>query len=210
MNTQQKINYSKMLEAEIEKIRQSGRRPKLLLHCCCAPCSSYVLEYLAGVFDITAYFYNPNISPAEEYDKRAAELARLIGEMPLGGAVQCVVEPYDNDAFERAIRGHEADPEGGARCAVCYRLRMKAAAQYAAEHGFDCFCTTLSISPLKNSQVLNRIGGEIADECGVDYLFSDFKKKEGYKRSIELSRQYSLYRQNYCGCVYSAAAGDKR
>ena len=210
MNTQQKINYSKMLEAEIEKIRQSGRRPKLLLHCCCAPCSSYVLEYLAGVFDITAYFYNPNIFPAEEYDKRAAELARLIGEMPLGGAVQCVVEPYDNDAFERAIRGHEADPEGGARCAVCYRLRMKAAAQYAAEHGFDCFCTTLSISPLKNSQVLNRIGGEIADECGVDYLFSDFKKKEGYKRSIELSRQYSLYRQNYCGCVYSAAAGDKR
>lgn len=210
MNTQQKINYSKMLEAEIEKIRQSGRRPKLLLHCCCAPCSSYVLEYLAGVFDITAYFYNPNISPAEEYDKRAAELARLIGEMPLGGAVQCVVEPYDNDAFERAIRGHEADPEGGARCAVCYRLRMKAAAQYAAEHGFDCFCTTLSISPLKNSQVLNRIGGEIADECGVDYLYSDFKKKEGYKRSIELSRQYSLYRQNYCGCVYSAAAGDKR
>lgn len=209
MNTQ-KINYSKMLEAEIEKVRQSGRRPKLLLHCCCAPCSSYVLEYLAGVFDITAYFYNPNISPAEEYDKRAAELRRLIGEMPLGGAVQCVVEPYDNDAFERAVRGHEADPEGGARCAVCYRLRMKAAAQYAAEHGFDCFCTTLSISPLKNSQVLNRIGGEIADECGVDYLYSDFKKKEGYKRSIELSRQYSLYRQNYCGCVYSAAAGDRR
>ena len=206
-----KINYSLILEKELDKIKQSGSVPKLLLHCCCAPCSSYVFEYLADFFDITAYFFNPNISPKEEYDFRAAELERLISVMPQAKNIKPVVEHYDNDVFESAVKGFENEPEGGKRCLICYRLRLEKAAQYAKKNGFDMFCTTLSISPLKNADALNRIGGAVGEKYGIKYLYSDFKKKEGYKRSCRLSEQYSLYRQNYCGCVYSKrGAGNQK
>lgn len=206
--SQNKINYAKILAAEIEKIRHDGTKPKLLLHCCCAPCSSYVLEYLDNVFEITPYFYNPNISPRSEYDYRAKELARLIDEMPLENTLPPIIEHYDNGEFESKIKGLENEKEGGARCAVCFKIRLNAAADFAKANGFDYFCTTLTISPLKNAQALNKIGENIAEKTGVKYLFSDFKKNEGYKRSIALSNQYSLYRQNYCGCKYSKPNDD--
>lgn len=206
--SQNKINYAKILAAEIEKIRHDGTKPKLLLHCCCAPCSSYVLEYLDSVFEITPYFYNPNISPRSEYDYRAKELARLIDEMPLENTLPPIIEHYDNGKFESKIKGLENEKEGGARCAVCFKIRLSAAADFAKANGFDYFCTTLTISPLKNAQALNKIGENIAEKTGVKYLFSDFKKNEGYKRSIALSNQYSLYRQNYCGCKYSKPNDD--
>lgn len=200
---QQKINYHKMLEAEIMRLKAENITPKLLLQCCCAPCSSYVLEYLNKSFDITPYFYNPNISPESEYEKRANELIRLIGEMPLDTVNAPIIECYDNAEFEAAINGLENEPEGGARCAVCYKLRLEAAAKYAKANGYDYFCTTLSISPLKNSQTLNAIGKAVSEKYGVKYLFSDFKKNEGFKRSVQLCAEYGLYRQNYCGCKYS-------
>lgn len=199
----QKINYHKMLEAEILRLKKQNITPRLLLQCCCAPCSSYVLEYLNKSFDITPYYYNPNISPMSEYDKRANELIRLVDEMPLDTVNKPIIEQYDNAEFESAVKGLENEPEGGARCAVCYKLRLSRAAQYAKEHGFDYFCTTLSISPLKNSQTLNRIGKETAKQYNINYLYSDFKKNEGFKRSVQLCGEYGLYRQNYCGCKYS-------
>lgn len=202
---QQKLNYQKVLETELARLKAENITPKLLLQCCCAPCSSYVLEYLNKSFDITPYFYNPNISPESEYEKRANELNRLIGEMPLDTVNAPVIERYDNAEFEAAINGLENEPEGGARCAVCYKLRLEAAAKYAKAHGFDYFCTTLSISPLKNSQTLNAIGKAVSERYGVKYLFSDFKKNEGFKRSVQLCADYGLYRQNYCGCKYSKA-----
>lgn len=202
---QQKINYHKMLTAEILRLKSQGVTPRLLLQCCCAPCSSYVLEYLDKSFDITPYFYNPNISPESEYDKRANELSRLVCEMPLNTVNAPIIEQYDNTEFEAAVKGLENEPEGGARCAVCYKLRLEKAAQYAKANGFDYFCTTLSISPLKNSQTLNQIGKAVSERYGVKYLFSDFKKNEGFKRSVILCTDYGLYRQNYCGCKYSKA-----
>lgn len=199
----QKVNYQLMLENELAKISSQGEKPSLLLHICCAPCSSYVLEYLSSHFDITLFFYNPNITSEDEYNYRIDEAKRLISEMPLAGKVEFLQGRYDVSEFFRVAKGYEDLPEGGERCFRCYRLRLRESAEFAEMHGFDYFTTTLSISPYKNAQKLNSIGSELADEYGVKYLFSDFKKKNGYKRSIELSEKYNLYRQNFCGCIYS-------
>ena len=205
-----KKNYSLLLENEIASINASGTRKSLLLHACCAPCSSYVLEYLAKYFDITLYFYNPNISPDEEFRFREDELRRLIGEMPLPSSVKLLSSHYDVSEFYSIARGKEDLDEGGARCYDCYKLRLRKTAQTAKEGGFDYFCTTLSISPYKNAEWLNTIGEELSGEYGVAYLYSDFKKKNGYKRSCELSELYSLYRQDFCGCEFSRKAAEKR
>lgn len=196
----QRINYQKKLD---EVLKTLDETPKLLLHACCAPCSSYCLEYLSRYFEITVLYYNPNISPEEEFKKRAEEEKRLISEMPVKNPVTLVVDDYEPDEFFSAVKGLENAPEGGERCFVCYRLRLERAARYAKEHGFDYFCSTLSISPLKNAQKLNEIGAELSELYKVPNLPNDFKKKGGYLRSIELSREYNLYRQNYCGCVFS-------
>ena len=195
------MNYQRKLDALLENIPENP--PKLLLHCCCAPCSSYVLEYLSRFFEITCFFYNPNISPAEEYEKRAEELRRLIEEQPHDNFVNLIVEKYNPEEFLTAVKGFENIKEGGERCFKCYRLRLEAAAKYAKEYNFDYFCSTLSISPLKNAQKLNEIGEELSKIYNVAYLPNDFKKNDGYKRSIELSAEYNLYRQDYCGCVFS-------
>lgn len=196
-----KINYQKLTDKVIDGLGE--RTPKLLLHSCCAPCSSYTLEYLANYFEITVLYYNPNISPKEEFEKRFAEQKRLIESMPAKHKITLIKGEYNYEDFEKIARGYEDVPEGGERCFRCYRLRLSRAAELAREKGFDYFCTTLSISPLKNSQKINEIGYELEKEYGVAWLPSDFKKREGYKRSIELSREYNLYRQNFCGCIYS-------
>ena len=203
-----KVNYQQMLERELERLKREGKRPRLLLHGCCAPCSSYVLEYLSEAFDITLLYDNPNISPREEYEKRAAEADRLIREM--GVPVRLQVAPWEPEAYLSAVRGLENEPEGGRRCEACFRLRLSRAAEAAKKGGYDYFTTTLSISPLKDAQLLNRVGREISDETGVPYLYSDFKKKNGYRRSCELSEVYRLYRQDYCGCAFSKAERDRR
>ena len=208
MNQNPKPNYQLMLESILKEI--GNTRPRLLLHACCAPCSSYVLEYLSPHFDITLFFFNPNISPKEEYDFRANELCRLINLMGLEGRVSLVCADYDPIVFEALAKGKEELAEGGARCSDCYRLRLSETARLAKEDGFDYFTTTLSISPYKNALWLNTIGTEEAEKQGVKYLFSDFKKKNGYKRSCELSELYGLYRQNYCGCIYSKIQSDKK
>ncbi len=196
-----KINYQKLTDKVIDGLGE--RTPKLLLHSCCAPCSSYTLEYLANYFEITVLYYNPNISPKEEFEKRFAEQKRLIESMPAKHKITLIKGEYNYEDFEKIARGYEDVPEGGERCFRCYRLRLSRAAELAREQGFDYFCTTLSISPLKNSQKINEIGYRLEKEYGVAWLPSDFKKREGYKRSIELSREYNLYRQNFCGCIYS-------
>ena len=198
-------NYSKELERLIQQLEQEGRVPRLLLHVCCAPCSSAVLEYLTQYFSITLLYYNPNIAPYEEYQKREAELRRLVSQMEMVHPVELLPCDYDGQAFVEATRGLEKEPEGGKRCEECFRLRLRYAAREAARLGFDYYTTTLSISPLKNAPLLNRLGEEIGAEFGVAHLPSDFKKKNGYKRSVELSKEYSLYRQDYCGCVFSKA-----
>ena len=198
-------NYSKELERLIGRLQEEGRVPRLLLHACCAPCSSAVLEYLTQFFSITLLYYNPNIAPYEEYQKREAELGRLVSQMKVVHPVELLPCEYDGQAFAAAAKGLEQEPEGGRRCEACFRLRLRYAASQAARLGFDYYTTTLSISPLKNAPMLNRLGEEIGEEFGVRHLPSDFKKKNGYKRSVELSREYSLYRQDYCGCVYSKA-----
>lgn len=202
-----KINYQK----ELDKITDSlnGDVPKLFLHSCCAPCSSYTLEYLNNYFDITVYYFNPNISPKAEFDKRYAEQKRLIEALPSKHTIKLVCGEYDYNDFLKIAKGYENVPEGGERCFRCYRMRLESTAKLAKEQGFDYFCTTLSISPLKNSQKINEIGYEVAEKYGIKWLPSDFKKKEGYKRSIELSREYQLYRQNFCGCVFSKENKDE-
>ena len=205
-----KQNYGLLLENTIKSIAHSGQKTSLLLHACCAPCSSYVIEYLSQFFDITLFFFNPNITPAQEYDFRAQELSRLIGEMPLTSSVKLLCGRYDPEEFYDIAKGKEELDEGGARCYECYKLRLRESARVAKEQGFDFFCTTLSISPYKNAEWLNTIGAELAAEYGIEYLFSDFKKKNGYKRSCELSALYSLYRQDYCGCEFSKKAAQKR
>ena len=200
---EQKINYGLWLDKKIEEIKASAKRPKLLLHACCAPCSSYVLQYLSEFFDITLYFYNPNITPQEENDFRAEELRRLCREMPLPRLPEIIIEDYEPEKFYEVVQGMENLAEGGARCAVCYRLRLEKTAEKAKELGVDYFTTTLTISPYKRAEWLNAIGGELSEVYGVPYLFSDFKKKNGYKRSCELSKEYDLYRQDYCGCEFS-------
>lgn len=203
-----KRNYQKELEHTIEGLQKEGRIPKLLLHSCCAPCSSYVLEYLSQYFDITVYYYNPNIFPEQEYGARVREQERLIREMELKRAVGFVAGEYVPEDFYQVARGHEKDPEGGPRCYKCYELRLEHAAREAVRLGADYFTTTLSISPLKNAARLNEIGVRLGEKYNVPYLLSDFKKKEGYKRSVELSKRYGLYRQDYCGCIYSRQSGD--
>lgn len=202
-------NYSKELEAILNRLEETGETPTLLLHACCAPCSSAVLEYLSRYFSISILYYNPNISPKEEYDKRKAELARLLSEMDFVHPVTLLPCGYDGEDFTEIARGYEDVPEGGERCMRCFRLRLKKAAQAAKKGGFDYFTTTLSISPLKNAAALNRIGEEVGKEVGAAHLPADFKKKDGYKRSLELSRLHSLYRQDYCGCVYSKAQRER-
>jgi len=198
-----KRNYAKELNTLIETFTHEDKRPTLLLHACCAPCSSAVLEKLTAHFKITVLFYNPNIYPEAEYQKREAELKRLISEMPCTKEVALVDLPYVPEEFFTAVRGLEHIPEGGERCGICFEMRLREAAKLAAEGGYDWFTTTLTISPLKNAGRLNTIGQAMGEEYHVAFLPSDFKKKEGYKRSIELSAQYHLYRQNYCGCVFS-------
>lgn len=180
-----------------------GVVPKLLLHSCCAPCSSYVLEYLGNYLSITIFYYNPNISVLEEYQKRVGEQKRLIRELPVKNQVSFMEGGYDKNEFLAAVKGLEHLGERSARCYACYRLRLTRAAQIAKEQGFDYFTTTLSISPYKNANWLNEIGEELQQVYGVSYLYADFKKRNGYKRSIELSEQYHLYRQDYCGCAFS-------
>lgn len=197
---EQKINYQRRLDALIKSLDYT---PRLLLHSCCAPCSSYCLEYLAQYFSITVLYYNPNISPEEEFRKRAEEQRKLIEALPAKNPISLVVDDYNPREFYDIAKGLEDVPEGGERCFKCYRLRLERAAEYAAEHGFDFFCTTLSISPLKNAAKINEIGEALEAELGIKFLPSDFKKKGGYLRSIELSREYGLYRQNYCGCIFS-------
>ncbi len=201
------VNYQKELDKIIGGLAGEGRRaPTLFLHSCCAPCSSYVLEYLCGIFRITVFYYNPNISASEEYRKRAAEQQRLIAaynEEKKGYPISVAEGDYEPERFIETARGLETCPEGGERCFRCYELRLRETARRSSEAGFDYFCTTLTISPLKNARKLNEIGQALAEEYGTLWLPSDFKKKEGYKRSIELSAQYGLYRQDYCGCTYS-------
>lgn len=196
-------NYQRELEAVIKENESKSRVPRLLLHSCCAPCSSYVLEYLSSYFRITLFYYNPNISPESEYRYRVSEVKRLVAEMLPDSDVTVVEGRYDPECFVQAVRGLEGEPEGGKRCRVCFRLRLEEAARQAQNLGCEFFTTTLSISPLKNARALNEIGEELAPIYQTRYLVSDFKKREGYKRSIQLSAEYQLYRQDYCGCIYS-------
>ena len=196
-----KINYQIILDKEIQAL--DGRRPSLLLHSCCGPCSTYVLEYLSQYFNITVFYYNPNIYPPEEFEKRTVEQKKLIEKMFSDNSVGFVEGQYDDDRFYETVKGLEDVPEGGERCFKCYRLRLEETAKKAQEGDFEYFTTTLSISPHKNAQKLNEIGEAVAKEYGLKYLLSDFKKKDGYKRSCELSAQYEIYRQDYCGCVFS-------
>ena len=205
-----KENYQLLLERTLKAIEGLENKKTLLLHACCAPCSSYVLEYLSKYFDITLFFYNPNIYPEEEFRFREDELRRLIREMPLPRGVNIISGRYEPTEFFDIARGYEELPEGDERCRRCYALRLEESARAAKEGGFDYFCTTLSISPYKNAEWLNSIGKEMSEKYGVGYLFSDFKKKNGYKRSCQLSEQYSLYRQDYCGCVFSKREAEKR
>lgn len=199
-----KRNYQIELEQLIQKLR--GEKKRLFLHCCCAPCSSYVLEYLHSYFDITIFFYNPNITEEGEYQKRKKELQRYLQEVSFGHEIHVQDADYEPQRFLEMAQGHEHDPERGERCKRCFRLRLKKTAERAKQGAYDFFCTTLSISPHKNAELLMQLGEELGSQYGVAYLPSDFKKKNGYKRSIELSKEYQLYRQDYCGCVYSAAA----
>ncbi len=180
-------------------------KPRLLLHACCAPCASWPLELLSDRCDITVYYYNPNIMPLEEYEKRLGEFEKL-RRYPF----RLVAEAWDNEAFLAAVRGREADPEGGGRCSLCFRLRLGAAAEKAAAENYDLFATTLTVSPHKNAEVINAIGAELGEKWGVSWLPSDFKKREGYKRSIELCRELGIYRQDYCGCRLVRITGDVR
>jgi len=197
------INFQKELDKLILKLQEQGKVPTLLLHSCCAPCSSYVIEYLSQYFHLTVFYYNPNISELEEYKKRVEEQKRLISEFPAKYKVDFLEGTYDNENYNKIVSGFEDCKEGGERCFLCYDMRLREAAKVAKKGGFEYFTTTLSISPLKNSAKLNEIGHKLGIEYGIEYLLSDFKKKEGYKRSIELSKEYHLYRQNYCGCKFS-------
>lgn len=199
----QKINYQKELEKLLARLEKEQRTPSLLLHSCCAPCSSYVLEYLSKYFLITVLYYNPNIYPDTEYKKRVKEQQKLIRDMKFIHPVSFIEGKYDREQFYSMAKGLENEKEGGPRCMKCYALRLSETARTAQEKGFEYFTTTLSISPLKNAQKLNEIGIRTGEKYNVKYLVSDFKKKNGYKRSTELSREYGLYRQDYCGCEFS-------
>lgn len=198
------MNYQKILEETIERLSAEDRVPSLLLHSCCAPCSSYVIEYLSSYFNITVFYYNPNIYPPEEYAFRAQEQQRFISEFPVAHPVALIEGAYETERFYALAKGLEDAPERGERCHRCYALRLEETAKLAKEKGFDYFTTTLSISPMKDAATLNEIGAAMAQQYGVDYLYSDFKKKNGFLRSTQISKEYGMYRQDYCGCVYSA------
>jgi len=195
-----KENYSIICENTLSCL--DGKK-KLLLHSCCGPCSSYVISYLTNYFDITILYYNPNISPYEEYLKRKEEQIKLINELETSNKLDILDCDYDNDLYNELIKGLENEPERGNRCKVCYRMRIEKTAKLAKENNFDYFCTTLSVSPYKNAAWINEIGSELSKKYNVNWLYSDFKKKDGYKKSILLSQKYNLYRQDYCGCIYS-------
>lgn len=195
-----KIDYQKKMEEILSTI---NKPKKLLLHSCCAPCSSYVLLYLTKYFDITIFYYNPNITDSQEFEKRLNEQIRLVNEITKENKINIIKGKYEKEKFEEMVKGLEKEKEGGARCFKCYHLRLEETAKLAKEKGYDYFTTTLSISPYKNSSKINEIGEELEKEYGIKYLYADFKKKDGYKKSIELSHKYNLYRQNYCGCIYS-------
>lgn len=196
-------NAQKEMDRLLLCLKEQKTAPSLLLHSCCAPCSSYVLEYLSDYFKITVLYYNPNIYPAEEYLRRMEEQKRLIAEMPLKNPVRFEEGKYDSDRFFAEVKGLEKEPEGGSRCHKCYELRIREAARAAKAGGYDYFTTTLSVSPHKNAAKLNELGQQISGEYGIPYLSADFKKKNGYLRSIRLSEEYGLYRQKYCGCLFS-------
>lgn len=198
-------NFDKLLGEIIENNKEKGIVPRVLLHSCCAPCSSYVIEYLSDYFYLTILYYNPNISPKDEYIKRKNEQVRLISEMKTKYKVDIIDCDYDNEIYENLVKGLENEPERGRRCEVCFGLRLEKTAMMAKKMEYDYFGTTLTVSPYKNSLMINEIGSSIGDKLGIKYLVSDFKKRNGYKRSIELSREHNLYRQNYCGCKYSKA-----
>ena len=194
-------NYDRRMQAMMEGLKREGKRPRLLLHSCCAPCSTAVLTRLCEGFDITVFYYNPNIDTREEHDLRAKELEGFVGDSGL--ALGAVIIPWEPKLFYEQVRGLEGEKEGGKRCEVCFGLRLDRTARYAAEHGYDLFTTTLTISPMKSAPLLNRIGEEAAKRTGAVFLNSDFKKRGGYLLSTQLSREYGIYRQDYCGCVFS-------
>lgn len=202
------VNYNLEMENIIKSLK--GQRPRLLLHSCCGPCSSGCIERLNEFFDITVYYYNPNLDTSDEFLRRAEEQAKLLKEMDLKYDMDLVVVDYNSNEYYSKIKGLEKESEGGKRCSECFDLRLRKSAEYAAENGFEYFTTTLSISPYKNAKLLNELGEEIANEYGIKYLYSDFKKKDGYKRSIELSKEYNMYRQDYCGCIYSKVEAEER
>lgn len=197
----QKINYGKILDDKLHELEISGKKPSLLLHACCAPCSSHTLLYLYKYFNITLYFFNPNIAPQSEYEFRKSELKRLVSELSL--KVNIIDEDYNPEPFYQLAKGLENLPERGERCQKCIGYRLRKTAETALKLNSDYFTTTLTISPHKDCDFINQCGGKLAEELKIKYLFSDFKKHDGYKHSIELSKQYNLYRQNYCGCIYS-------
>jgi len=198
-----KVNYQLVLDGIIDGITRNHLCPSLLMHSCCAPCSSYCLSYLAEYFSITVLYYNPNISPEEEYYKRVREQQRLINELPARNQISFVEGRYEPSKFFKMAEGLEDVPEGGVRCFKCYEMRQREAAEYALAHGFDYFTTTLSLSPHKNAQKLNDTGLALEKEYGVKYLVSDFKKRGGFQKSVQYSKEYGLYRQDYCGCIFS-------
>ena len=206
------MNESKEMDLLLSRPESKGKR--LLLHACCAPCSSYVLYYLCSTFEITVFYYNPNITSDAEYQKRAAEEKRFIDELNAKGIpaypIRYMDGHYDSAEFLSAVRGYENCPEGGERCAICFRMRLSETARMAAEGKYDYFATTLTLSPLKNAELLNEIGLEEGAKYGANYLPSNFKKKDGNKRSIELSKEYGLYRQDYCGCCFSKAERERQ
>jgi len=199
----EKVNYQLKLDEITEDIERSGATPTLLLQSCCGPCSSYVLEYLTRFFSVTVLYYNPNIYPKEEYEKRLLEQRKIISLLPVKNPVSIMECDYDENVFYNGVKGYESEPEGGARCEKCFVLRLHKTARLAKDNGFDYFGTTLTVSPHKNAQLINALGVDIGEKIGIKYLESDFKKRNGYKRSIELSKEYDLYRQDYCGCVFS-------
>ena len=205
----QNLNYQKLMEQTINSNLNEGIVPTLLLHSCCAPCSSYCLEYLSDYFKITVFYYNPNIYPEDEYYKRVSEQKHFIERLPAKNPISFIEGSYDTDKFFNITKGLEDCTEGGERCFLCYELRLRESAELAKKYQMDYFTTTLSISPLKNARKLNEIGDSLAREYGIRYLNSDFKKRNGYKRSVELSEQYGMYRQYYCGCVFSKNQRDR-
>ena len=194
-----KLNYDKILKETIKDLKD---KKNLLLHSCCGPCSSYVLDYLKPYFNITILYYNPNIYPLDEYQKRLSEQQKLVSKMQ-DESIKVVEIGYNPLEYYQIVKNHENDKEGQERCHLCYKLRLEQAAKYAKENNYDYFTTTLSVSPYKNSTVLNEIGEELSKKYLINYLYADFKKQDGYKKSIELSKKYKLYRQDYCGCIFS-------